>query len=183
MCYGYWLNNASCWSLEDVVSEGNHLVAFVYTDGANWSDAYSKFDAYDYAVEEDADLTVKLDKAGYDENWNTVFSAHAGATITVYDSEGKTLTEGFTVTDNGDGSYAICISADGNYYIVASDSDPLTVPAVSTVTVSAKTVEPENPSNPDTGDHPTIFYVSVFAISVSALAALLVIDQKRKYTK
>ena len=183
-CYGYWLNNASCWSLEDVVVEGNHLMAFVYTDGANWSDAYSKFDAYDYAVEADTALTVRLDKAGYDENWNTVFSAHAGATITVYDSEGKALTEGYTFTDNGDGSYSIRIYAAGSYFVVASDSEPLTVPAVSTMTVSSKVVEPENPSNPYTGDdHNAVFYVSLIAISVMTLAALLVIDQKRKYNK
>ena len=188
-CYGYWLNNASCWSLEDVVATGNHLVAFVYTDGTNWSDAYSKFDAFDYAVEEDAALTVKLDKAGYDENWNTVFSAHSGATLTVYDSEGKAMAEGYTVTDNGDGSYSICIADEGSYYVVATDSDPLTVPAVSTVSVSAKTVVPETPSNPDditpdTGDeYHLIFFGSLIAVSTMALAAMLVIDNKRKYSK
>ena len=79
---------------------------------------------------------MKLDKAGYDENWNTVFSAHACATITVYDSDGKALTTGYTFTDNGDGSYAIRFAAAGNYYIVACDSDRLTVPAVCQVAVA-----------------------------------------------
>ena len=50
MCYGYWLNNASCWSLEDVVADGNHLVAFGYTDGEFWSHSYAKFDAFDYTA-------------------------------------------------------------------------------------------------------------------------------------
>ena len=31
--FGYWLNNASCWSLTDVVADGDHLAAFVYQDG------------------------------------------------------------------------------------------------------------------------------------------------------
>ena len=135
LCYGYWLNNASCWSLEDVVSDGNHLVAFVYTDGANWSDAYSRFDRFDYTVTQEEALTVKLDMAGYDANWNTVFSAHAGAYVSVYDSEGCIVTEGVTITDNNDGSYHITFSAPGNYFLTATDSDPLIVPAVCRVTV------------------------------------------------
>ena len=135
-CYGYWLNNASCWSLEDVVAEGNHLVAFVYTDGINWSDTYAKFDKFDYTATAGKPLTVKLDKAGYDDNWNTVFSAHAGATITVYDNAGKALTEGYTVVDNKDGTYTVTVAAVGNYYIVAADVDPLTVPAVCAVTAA-----------------------------------------------
>ena len=173
MCYGYWLNNASCWSLEDVVADGNHLVAFVYTDGEFWSDSYSKFDAFAYTTTTAQDLVVKLDKAGYDENWNTVFSAHAGATITVYDSEGKALTTGYTVTDNGDGSYAIRFAAAGNYYIVASDSDPLTVPAVCQVAVTY--VE----QVPPTGDNSMISLI-VATMSVSMLAVLC-IGKKRVF--
>ena len=173
MCYGYWLNNASCWSLEDVVADGNHLVAFVYTDGEFWSDSYSRFDAFDYATTTAQDLVVKLEKAGYDENWNTVFSAHAGATITVYDSEGKALATGYTVTDNGDGSYAIRINVAGNYYIVASDSDPLTVPAVCQVAVTY--VE----QVPPTGDNSMISLI-VATMSVSILAVLC-IGKKRVF--
>lgn len=134
-CYGYWLNNASCWSLEDVVAEGNHLVAFVYTDGMGWSDAYSKFEQFDYNAMEDTALTVKLDKASYDESWNTVFSAHVGADIIVYCSEGNAVTDGITITDNGDGTYSVTISVPGTYCLVASDSDPLIVPAVCRITV------------------------------------------------
>ena len=173
MCYGYWLNNASCWSLEDVVADGNHLVAFVYTDGEFWSDSYSKFDAFAYTTTTAQDLVVKLEKAGYDENWNTVFSAHAGATITVYDSKGKALTTGYTVTDNGDGSYAIRINVAGNYYIVASDSDPLTVPAVCQVAVTY--VE----QVPPTGDNSMISLI-VATMSMSLLAVLC-IGKKRVF--
>ncbi len=133
--YGYWLNNGSCWSLEDQVAQGDHLVSFVYTDGTNWSDAYTKFEKFDYTATAVVDFTVKLEKAGYDASWNTVFSAHAGATVAVYDSTGKALTEGFTVVDKGDGSYTITINAAGSYYVVATDADPLTAPAVCAVTV------------------------------------------------
>ena len=173
-CYGYWLNNASCWSLSDVVADGNHLVAFVYTDGEFWSDAYSKFDAFDYTANTKQDLVVKLEKAGYYENWNTVFSAHAGATITVYDSEGKVLTEGYTVTDNGDGSYTIRITTAGGYYVVATDADPLTVPAVAGLTVAA--AEDPDPV-PPTGDHSMIL-LTVATMGISMLAVLCIGKKK-----
>lgn len=134
-CYGYWLNNASCWSLEDVVAEGNHLVAFVYQDADYWSDSYAKFEKFDYAAVEDAALNVRLDKAGYDENWSTVFSAHVGAAITAYDSKGNAVTDGITVNDNGDGTYSVTMAVPGAYYLVASNNDPLIVPTVCRVVV------------------------------------------------
>lgn len=212
-CYGYWLNNASCWSLEDVVAEGNHLVAFVYQDSMYWSDAYSKFDSFAYSVEEDTALTVKLDKAGYDENWNTVFAAHSGATVTVYDADMKVVDA--AVTDNGDGTYTVTLNAAGSYYLVATDSDPITVPAVCAVTVTAKaevpadpddttsgsdstdpddttsggdSTDPSNPGTstepPRTGDETNIIMLgSLMVISMLALAALLAADQKRRSCK
>lgn len=150
--FGYWLNDASCRSLEDTVAEGDHLVAFVYTDGTGWSDAYSKFEKNGYVAEEDTALTVKLEKAGYDENWNTVFSAHTGAVITVYDSEMKVVNA--TVTDNGNGAYTVVIADPGTYCVVATDSDPLIVPAVCAVTVSAKAAEPGEPDDPTVPGNP-----------------------------
>lgn len=185
-CYGYWLNNASCWSLEDVVAEGNHLVAFVYSDSDFWSDSYAEFEQFDYAATAGEALTVKLDKAGYDENWNTVFSAHAGATVTVYDNEGKALTEGYTVTDNGDGTYTVTVDAEGSYYVVATDSDPLLVPAVCELTVSKKAEDvtdpttPADPDTPQTGDSTNIaLMVSILVISLCSMAALVVIRKKK----
>lgn len=185
-CYGYWLNNASCWSLEDVVAEGNHLVAFVYSDATGWSDSYSKFEQFNYTATATEGLTVKLEKAGYDENWNTVFSAHAGATVTVYDSEGKALTEGYTVTDNGDGTYTITVDAEGSYYVVATSSDPIMVPAVCELTVSKKAEDvtdpttPVDPNAPQTGDSTNmVLMVSILVISLCGMAALVVIHKKK----
>ena len=37
---GYYLNNASCWSLNDAIAEGDYLTAFNYYDKMYWSDAY-----------------------------------------------------------------------------------------------------------------------------------------------
>lgn len=168
--YGYWLNHASCWSLEDAVGEGDHLVAFVYADGTTWSDAYTRFEKYDYAVSTEKELTLKLEKAGYDDDWNTVFSACAGASIRVYDSEGKILAGGYTVRYNSDGSYGITITEEGEYYVVATGSDPLLVPAVCTVSVK------KDADVPPTGDS----FLPVAAVLLVSLTGLCVLSLRKK---
>ena len=131
--FGYWLNNASCRSLEDEVQAGDNLVAFVYRS-SDWSDAYARFDQFTYTAE--ADLTVTLEKAGYDESWNTVFSKLPGAEITVYDAEGKELeTSAYAVRDNGDGTYTIVFTEDGTYTLIATEDTTPIVPAVCTASV------------------------------------------------
>lgn len=177
--FGYWLNNSSCLSLEDTVKQGDHLVAFVYTDGTNWSDAYAKFDQFTCETVAGTALTVKLEKAGYDASWNTVFAAHAGASITVYDAQGKALTQGYTVKDNGDGSYAITIDAQGSYYIVATSADPITVPAVCAVTVEKAVDVPvvdDGNDVPPTGD-PAHLVFGLLLFSVCGICAI----SKKKY--
>lgn len=173
-CFGYWLNNGSCWSLEDVVADGDHLAAFVYQDTAHWADAYARFEKFDYTAEQESALTVRLDIAGYDDAWNTVFTPHSGAAVTVFDADGKAVEA--AVTDNGDGTYTVTFHAAGTYYLVAADSDPLMVPAVCAVTVG--------PRSPETGDGSCIaLYGTAIAVSALALAAVLVIDRKRGYCK
>ncbi len=132
--FGYWLDNASCWSLEDEVKEGGHVVAFVYADKTNYSDAYAKFDSFSYEAVNNKELSLTLETAGYDANWNTVFSGKAGAAITAYENN-KPLNAGdYTVTDNGEGSYTVTFRNVGSYTLIAAGESM--VPAVSTVAVS-----------------------------------------------
>ena len=134
--YGYWLNDASCWSLSDKVVAGDHLVSFVYQNTEVW-DSYSKFDKDTYSVRAEEAVTVTLEKAGYDTNWNTVFSKHNGAEIKVYSSDFKELdTDDYEVVDNGDGTYSITIKNTESYIIAAYDNTTPIVPAVSTVVVT-----------------------------------------------
>ena len=134
--YGYWLNHASCWSLADLVKEGDSLVAFVYQNTEVW-DSYSKFSQENYSALAEVSATLTLEKAGYDENWNTVFSAHKGATIQVYDSDFKALeADSYKVTDNGDGSYSVSVDKVGVYTVVAYDNTTPIVPAVCTLTIT-----------------------------------------------
>lgn len=137
-CFGYWLNNASCGSLGDAVEANDHLAAFVYQDGAYWSDSYSKFDSYTYSARTGESVSLTLENAGYDENWNTVFSPLAGASIAAYDSGFDRLSaDSYTVTDNGNGTYSAVFSGAGTYYLAAYCDDPLIVPAVCQVTVTS----------------------------------------------
>ena len=81
--YGYYKNNASCWSLTDAVAQGDVVYAFVYSDAATYSDAYSFFDS----VTEDDDGIVTISVkyvSGYDpETYAPIVSPLEGAVITV----------------------------------------------------------------------------------------------------
>ena len=127
---GYWLNNASCWSLTDVVKEGDYVVAFNYADASGWSDAYSRFSQETYTAAVGAPVTLTLEKAGYDANWNTVFNPCAGADITLYNSAAD-----YAAADNGDGTYSVTFTKAGTYFVVASAEDNSIVPAVTVVEV------------------------------------------------
>lgn len=130
--YGYWLNNASCWSLEDIVSEGDSLMAFVYQDKTNWTDAYAMFDSDSYEIEEDLPLTVSVEKAGYDDNWNTVFAPY-NAVLTVLDGDLKEI-DSSAYLQSGN---KITIYQPGEYYLMASGNDgDILVPAMAKVTVT-----------------------------------------------
>ncbi len=135
--YGYWVNNTSCNSLGDNVTDGDHLVAFAYAVG--WSDAYSKFDEFEYTAKTDSAISLELTTAGYDENWATVWNSFAGADIKAYDSNMQEVTKAdYTVKDNGSGKYSVTFTEAGTYYLIAeSTGDTVIVPAVCCVTVSA----------------------------------------------
>ena len=131
-CFGYWLNDTSCWSLDDTVTAGSHVVAYVYQDKEFWSDSYAKFDSVSYTVETGAELTVAVEKAGYDENWNTVFSSYEPV-LKVYDNDLEPLAEN-AYTLNGN---TVSFKNHGVYYLVAEGREgSILVPAVAKVTVN-----------------------------------------------
>ena len=134
--YGYWLNDASCRSLGDTVKAEDSLVAFVYQNTEVW-DSYAKFANDTYTIAAEVAGPVTLQKAGYDSDWNTVFTAHKGATLKVYDSDFNELAANeYKVADNGDGTYDVTVKAVGNYTIVAYDNVTPIVPALCTLTVA-----------------------------------------------
>lgn len=100
---GYWLNDASCSGAKDAVKAGDNLVAWIYKDTTSWSDAYVKWGSTSASATTGTALTVSLQKAGYDSNWNTVFSDLTGATIKAYGSD-LTEKDVCTTVDNEDGT-------------------------------------------------------------------------------
>lgn len=132
---GYWLNDASCWSLADEVNAGDYLVAWVY-QSESYADAYAKWTDTSTTATTGTALTVSLEKAGYDSDWNPVFTAMSGAAIKAYGSD-LTEVDVCTVTDNGDGSYAVTFTTAGEYYLVATgNADTILVPTVCKVSVA-----------------------------------------------
>ena len=143
---GYYLNNASCWSLENEVKDGDYLTAFNYKDTEYWSDTYTYFEKYDYSVEQGSSVTLTLNKLGYDENYNTVVLPCADAKIKYLESD-EVQSELIT-NENGKVKLSISSSAAvGTYYVMAYCENPIIVPSVCKITVTEKE-ENDNPYSP-----------------------------------
>ena len=133
--YGYYLNNESPQSLADPVKNGDHIVAFVYTDLVGYTDTYCYFDPHHVAVTGDKPLTLTLYTLGYDEDWNTVSTPLAGAVIAI---DGKTSSY---VTDE-EGKVAITFDGAGICTLTAEKEGmnlvtPVCIVAVNTVGADA----------------------------------------------
>lgn len=148
--FGYWLNDASCWSAEDAVKDDDYLVAFVYADQMYWSDAYAKITPAQATIKVGESVSVSLEQAGYDENWNTVFVPCEDAVLSVYDADMNALRDGYSVKD-----YTVTFDKAGNYLIVVSKNDQSIVPAVCAVTVEEVATDPVDPTDPTNPTNPT----------------------------
>ena len=135
---GYYLNNESCWSLNDVVNEGDYLSAFNYFDTSYWSDAYSYFNENTVSVNKGSLVTLTLCALGYDEFWNQVSSPYPGAKVEILQTGGEVL------TTDADGKVEISTSAlePGTYFAVAYTDAKNIVPAVCKIIVTKQTGSP-----------------------------------------
>ncbi len=152
--YGYYLNHVSPQSLADPVSKGDELNAFVYTDAELFSDMYCFFDQTHVAVDGDEKLVLTLWSYTYDENWNTVKTPVAGATVTI---DGKTTS--FVTDANGE----VALAFDGAGYCVVSacKDGAVLVPPVCAVAVSS--------SKLPAGDVSLVLWFSLAFVSLSAV--------------
>ena len=126
--FGYYVNNASAWSLYDPVNAGDHLVAFHYKDTDMGSDLYSSFDKLRAELSAGESLSLTLSAAGWDADWNPVTLPVANADILV---NGESVG---AVTD-ADGSVTLQLDAAGDYVISAVSEEQILVPPVCRVTV------------------------------------------------
>ena len=127
--FGYYVNNSSAWSLGDAVKDGDHVYAFIYQDTTGWSDEYSFFESDAATINYGDSLTLKLQKNGYDEDYNTVISAVQNATVTVNGSVTSYQT-------NEDGEVELHFSKSGTYIVSAVPEYGYLVPPVCIVTVN-----------------------------------------------
>ncbi len=144
--YGYYVNNASAWSLLDEVKNGDYLDAFVYTDTTAWSDTYCYFEERGpemYAelnedIETSKEITLTLLAAAFDEEFKPITKPVAGATITI---DGK---ETAFVTDEN-GKVTVTVEGNGDHVISAVGKDMLLVPPACLYTISLYVVCPPGP--------------------------------------
>lgn len=135
--FGYYVDNTSCWSLNDPVTAGQSVYAFIYADPVYWSDSYAAFEKNAYNGLTETAITVTLNKDGYDADWNTVTAPMAGAVLKAYDKDHTAVlgADKFSYTDNGDGRYSLFFTEKGSYMIEASLADKSITPALATVAV------------------------------------------------
>ncbi|HZK39500.1 MAG TPA: hypothetical protein VFD23_05050, partial [Clostridia bacterium] len=121
--YGYYVNNASAWSLTDTIAAGDYVNAFVYQDAQGFSDSYSYFNeqTVDATAYESFELTLNC--LTFDDNFNTVVTPVAGATITVDGQKTAFVTD-------ADGNVTITITETGTHVISAQSDDIVIVAPV-----------------------------------------------------
>lgn len=127
--YGYYLNDASAWSLADPVKDGDHVKAYAYTDLIAWSDTYCYFDAPMMTAAAGEEIPLTLSAAGYDEMWNPVTLPVEGAAITVNGGDADIMTDA--------AGRAVLIFAEPGVYVVSAVSQHQTLVApVCVITVT-----------------------------------------------
>lgn len=136
--FGYQVNSGreAVMGLSHEVRDGDYIDVCIYKNAYPDTESYARFDkvkAEGYANET---IELTLSQAGYDENWNTVFSPCADAVITV-NGEAK------EITTDADGKACISFNAAGEYIVSAvktKEVDEQQVPAI-TAPVCAVTVQ------------------------------------------
>ena len=126
--YGYYLNDASAWSLLDPVKEGDHIKAYAFTDLNAFSDTYCYFATafVETSVGETVELT--LTAASFDENFAPITVPVAGAAL-VIDGEKTDI-----VTDEA-GCASLTFVENGSYLITARSAEMVLVPPVCVIKV------------------------------------------------
>lgn len=123
--YGYYVNNASAWSLADPVAEGDYIYAFGYADLEGWSDVYTYFNV----LEGTNSVELTLYYLGFDEDWNPVETQLTDATLTV---DG----EPFPLSMNEEGSTTMSLQGEPGTYVISAVTDAMTItPPVCILTV------------------------------------------------
>lgn len=188
--YGYYVNNASAWSLVDPIVEGDHIQAFIYTDLTAWSDTFTFFDVSSVDNTESETVSLTLSAAGFDAEYNPVTLPVEGAVITINGVVSELVTD-------AEGKVSFGIDSIGTYVISASSESMTMVPPVCILTVSESAEAPvedepaadvpveeapveeipeEVVTSPDTGYESNIALYAV--IAAAAFAGIVILTVK-----
>lgn len=126
--YGYYLNDASAWSLLDPVAAGDHVKAYCFTDLSAWSDTYCFFNAPSMQAAAGEVLEMTLSAAAFDANWAPITVPVEGASLTING-------ESANITTDAEGKASLTFTEAGVYTISASSQTMTLVAPVCIVTV------------------------------------------------
>jgi len=126
--YGYYVNNASAYSLTDPIQDGDSVHAFAYTDLESWTDTYSYFDCESIEIAAGEEIVLQLSLQLYDANWNTVVEPVSGAEITINGENSASFTD-------ESGNVRLTFDQPGKYIVSAVSETINLVPPVCIVNV------------------------------------------------
>ena len=112
--FGYQVNGGteSVYGLSHTVKHGDYVDVCIYENKYPETESYTKFDTYHLKSKVGEDVTLSLSIAGYDENWNTVFSPCPDTEITINGEP-----SGYTTDENGDVTFTL--DTEGKYIVSA----------------------------------------------------------------
>lgn len=160
--YGYYHNDVSAMSLADVVTNGDRINAFVYTDTTTYSDTYCYFDVQATDLQSGDTLTLTLSAASYDENWNPVTVPVADATILIDGNASAYKT-------NADGVVQISVTDAGEHIISAVSDTQILVPPCCKVIVAGNTTTTTAASAVDAGDASPVTALLLVGAALTAM--------------
>lgn len=126
---GYYLNDASAWSLLDPVKAGDHVKAYSFTDLTAFSDTYCYFDAFLLEAKPGEEITLTLTAAAFDENWAPVSLPVADAALIADGLPTGSLTD-------AEGKATLTFAAPGTYVVTAYSETLNLVDPVCVITVT-----------------------------------------------
>ena len=139
--YGYQINGGEVFvmGLGHEVSDGDYIDVAIYKNYYPDTEAYTKFEKYEEECTLGESIELSLFQAGYDENWNTVFSACEDAEILI-DGEFSGISTDF------DGKVLLSFDEVGTYVISARKTKEVNeeiVPAITAPVCKVTVKEPE----------------------------------------
>lgn len=178
---GYQVNGGNEYvsGLTYEVKDGDCIDAIIYKNYYPETESYSKFNAYFISAAADEDIELTLYQAGYDDDWNTVFSSCTDAVITIDGEETDITTDengNATLTFDSVGTYTVSASKQKT---VNEESVPAITAPVCKVTVTDEISETEEPTaTEDTSEQPSETTAPTTAPQIDAETAINNIAKK-----